>query len=93
MKRCPLEFLGRVNARPKFSKTKKIECIFFDNLKNKNILRHTLIVLPFHNSNYDYCKDIQELLINCMQLRTFVTRHHNQKSNTFIYHIYLYNSK
>lgn len=85
-----LEFLGRINTvRPKF-KTKRLDVIFLDNLKNKNKINQTILVMPYRAGNYDYCKDIQELFINQLQLRTFVTRAKNKKSNTFTYHIYLF---
>lgn len=91
--RYSLEFLGRVSnmARPKF-KTKIVNVIFFDNLKNKNKIKQGSLVLPYHAGNYDYTKDIQEFFITNCKLRVYVSRETLRKSKTFIYHIYFFKS-
>lgn len=90
--RISLEFLGKTaqNQR-RFAKTKKIECIFFDNLKNKKILKRGFLTLPFHAGHYDYTTDIINLFLHNMQIKVkFVSRETLKKSKTFVYHIYLF---
>lgn len=93
MKRYPVEFIGKTAEKPRcFSKTKKIDCIFFQSLSNKKIIKRAYLNMPFKSGNYDYTKDIQELFLTNLQIKVkFVSRETLKKSKTFIYHIYLFN--
>lgn len=92
MKRYTLEYLGKTGEKhPRFTKTKKIEVIFFQSLNNKKILKRGYLNMPYKAGHYDYTKDIQELFLTNLQIKVkFVSRETLKKSKTFIYHIYLF---
>ena len=92
MTRTPLEFLGKTaEKRRRFSKTKKIEVIFFNNLNEKKIIKRGFLTLPYKAGNYDYTTDIINLFLENLKIKVkFVSRETLRKSKTFIYHIYLF---
>ena len=89
MKRYSLEFIGRVNSRPTFSKTKKVEIIIYKSLKDKKILKRGVISMPYHASYYDYTCELQRLFLVTLKIKPYVSRETLKKSKTFVYHIYL----
>lgn len=89
MRRYLLEFLGRVNSRPTFSKIKKVEVIIYKSLKDKKILKRGVISLPYHSGHYDYTIELQQLFLTFLKLKPYVSRETLKKSKSFIYHIYL----
>lgn len=92
MKRTPLEFLGKtVGKNHRFSKTKKIEVVFFNNLYEKRILKRGYLSMPYKVGHYDYTTDIINLFLENLKIKVkFVSRETLKKSKTFVYHIYLF---
>ena len=92
MKRTPLEFLGKTAEKGRrFSKTKKIEVIFFNNLNEKKVLKRGFLTVPYKAGHYDYTVDIINLFLEILKIKVkFVSRETLKKSKTFIYHIYLF---
>lgn len=91
-KRTPLEFIGKT-AEPHrcFSKIKKIEVIFFNNLNEKKILKRGYLTVPYKTGHYDYTTDIINLFLENLKIKVkFVSRETLRKSKTFVYHIYLF---
>lgn len=88
MNKYPLEFIRLETARPtgRFS---YVSVIFFNNLKNKKILKRGVIRMPKRYGHYDFCKDLQELFLQTAHIRPFVSREYSQLSKTYTYHIYL----
>ena len=89
MKRYSLEFIGRVNSRPTFSKVKKIDVIIHKSLKDKKILKRGVICMPYYSRYYDYTCDLQQLFLTILQIKPYVSRETLKKSKIFVYHIYL----
>lgn len=92
MKRTPLEFLGKTaeNHR-RFSRYKKIEVIFFNNLTEKKVLKRGFLTVPYKTGHYDYTTEIINLFLETLKIKVkFVSRETLKKSKTFIYHIYLF---
>lgn len=92
MKRYPLEYLGKTGEKhPRFSKTKKIEFVFFNNLNEKKILKRGFLSVPYKPGHYDYTTDIINLFLENLKIKVkFVSRETLRKSKTFVYHIYLF---
>lgn len=92
MTRTPLEFLGKTaEKRRRFSKTKKIEVVFFNNLNEKKIIKKGFLTMPYKAGHYDYTTDIINLFLENLKIKVkFVSRETLKKSKTFIYHIYLF---
>lgn len=92
MKRTPLEFIGKMAEKGRhFSKTKKIEVIFFNNLTEKKILKRGFLTVPYKAGHYDYTTDIINLFLDFLKIKVkFVSRETLRKSKSFIYHIYLF---
>ena len=92
MKRYTLEYLGKTGEKtPRFSKTKKIEVVFFNNLYEKKILKRGFLSVPYKSGHYDYTTDIINLFLENLKIKVkFVSRETLKKSKTFIYHIYLF---
>ena len=92
MKRTPLEFLGKTAENPRrFSKTKKIEVVFFNNLNEKKILKKGYLTMPYKAGHYDYTTDIINLFLEILKIKVkFVSRETLKKSKTFVYHIYIF---
>lgn len=92
MKRTPLEFIGKTaEQRRRFSKTKKIEVIFFNNLIEKKILKRGLLTMPYKAGHYDYTTEIINLFLETLKIKVkFVSRETLKKSKTFVYHIYIF---
>lgn len=92
MKRTPLEFLGKTAGQTRrFSKTKKIEVIFFNNLNEKKVIKKGYLTLPYRAGHYDYTTDIINLFLENLKIKVkFVSRETLKKSKTFVYHIYLF---
>lgn len=92
-KRYSLEFIGKtVGKNHRFSKTKKIEVVFFNNLYEKRILKRGYLSMPYKVGHYDYTTDIINLFLENLKIKVkFVSRETSKKSKTFIYHIYLFN--
>lgn len=92
MKRTPLEFLGKTAEKGRrFSKTKKIEVIFFNNLNEKKVLKRGFLTVPYKAGHYDYTVDIINLFLEILKIKVkFVSRETLKKSKTFVYHIYLF---
>ena len=92
MTRTPLEFLGKTAEKGRrFSKTKKIEVIFFNNLNEKKVLKRGFLTVPYKAGHYDYTVDIINLFLEILKIKVkFVSRETLKKSKTFIYHIYLF---
>lgn len=89
--RIILEHLGKsAETSRRLPKTKKIECIFFDNLINKNILKRGYLSMPYHAGHYDYTCDIINLFLQNLKIKPFVSRETLKKSKSFVYHIYLF---
>ena len=92
MTRISLEYLGKT-ATPnrRFSKTKKIEVVFFNNLNEKKILKRGFLTVPYKAGHYDYTTDIINLFLENLKIKVkFVSRETLRKSKTFVYHIYLF---
>lgn len=92
MKRTPLEFLGKTAGQTRrFSKTKKIEVIFFNNLNEKKILKRGFLTVPYKAGHYDYTTEIINLFLENLKIKVkFVSRETLRKSKFFVYHIYLF---
>lgn len=92
MKRYPVEFIGKTGEkRPRFSKTKKIEVVFFNNLYEKKIIKRGFLTVPYKAGNYDYTTEIINLFLENLKIKVkFVSRETLRKSKTFVYHIYLF---
>jgi len=92
MTRTPLEFIGKTaEKRRRFSKIKKIEVIFFNNLYEKKILKRGFLTVPYKAGNYDYTTEIINLFLENIKIKVkFVSRETLKRSKTFIYHIYLF---
>lgn len=91
-KRYSLEFIGKtVGKNHRFSKTKKIEVVFFNNLYEKRILKRGYLSMPYKVGHYDYTTDIINLFLENLKIKVkFVSRETLKKSKTFVYHIYLF---
>ena len=92
MKRTPLEFLGKTaEQNRRFSRFKKIEVIFFNNLTEKKVLKKGYLTMPYKAGHYDYTTDIINLFLEILKIKVkFVSRETLKKSKTFVYHIYLF---
>ena len=92
MTRTPLEFLGKTATQcRRFSKTKKIELVFLDSLKNRKKLKRCYISMPYHAGDYDYTTDIINLFLKILKIKVkFVSREKFKKSKTFLYHVYFF---
>lgn len=92
MKRYPLEYLGKTAEKNRcFSKTKKIEVVFFNNLNEKKIIKRGFLAVPYKSQHYDYTTDIINLFLENLKIKVkFVSRETLRKSKTFVYHIYLF---
>ena len=92
MKRTPLEYLGKTaEQNRRFSKTKKIEVVFFNNLNEKKVLKRGFLTMPYKAGHYDYTVDIINLFLENLKIKVkFVSRETLKKSKTFIYHIYIF---
>lgn len=92
MKRTPLEFLGKTAGQTRrFSRFKKIEVIFFNNLSEKKVLKKGFLTMPYKAGHYDYTTDIINLFLENLKIKVkFVSRETLRKSKTFVYHIYLF---
>lgn len=92
MTRTPLEFLGKTAEKcRRFSKTKKIEVVFFNNLNEKKVLKRGFLTMPYKAGHYDYTVDIINLFLENLKIKVkFVSRETLKKSKTFIYHIYIF---
>lgn len=91
MKRYPVEFIGKTVVSHRFSKTKKIEIVLFNNLNEKKILKRGYLTVPYKAGYYDYTTDIINLFLENLKIKVkFVSRETLKKSKTFIYHIYLF---
>lgn len=92
MKRYPVEFIGKtVEKNYRFSKIRKIEVIFFNNLNEKKILKRGYLSMPYKAGHYDYTTEIINLFLETLKIKVkFVSRETLKKSKTFIYHIYLF---
>lgn len=90
-KRYSLEFIGKTVVSHRFSKTKKIEVVFFNNLYEKRILKRGYLSMPYKVGHYDYTTDIINLFLENLKIKVkFVSRETLKKSKTFVYHIYLF---
>lgn len=87
-----LEYLGKTAAqRRRFSKTKKIEIVFFNNLNEKKIIKRGYLSMPYKAGHYDYTTDIINLFLENLKIKVkFVSRETLRKSKNFVYHIYLF---
>lgn len=92
MTRTPLEFLGKTaEQNRRFSRFKKIEVIFFNNLTEKKVLKKGYLTMPYKAGHYDYTTDIINLFLEILKIKVkFVSRETLKKSKTFVYHIYLF---
>ena len=92
MTRTPLEFLGKTAEKSRrFSKTKKIEVIFFNNLNEKKVLKRGFLTMPYKTGNYNYTTEIVNLFLENLKIKVkFVSRETLRKSKTFVYHIYIF---
>lgn len=92
MKRYTLEYLGKTGEKhPRFSKTKKIEVVFFNNLYEKKIIKRGYLSMPYKAGHYDYTTDIINLFLKTLKIKVkFVSRETLKKSKTFVYHIYIF---
>lgn len=91
MKRYPLEYLKTGEKHPRFSKTKKIEVVFFNNLNEKKILKRGFLSMPYKPGHYDYTTDVINLFLKTLKIKVkFVSRETLKKSKTFVYHIYIF---
>lgn len=92
MTRTPLEFLGKTATQSRrFSKTKKIEVVFFNHLNEKKILKRGFLNMPYKTGHYDYTTDIINLFLENLKIKVkFVSRETLKKSKNFVYHIYLF---
>jgi len=92
MTRTPLEFLGKTaEQNRRFSRLKKIEVIFFNNLTEKKVLKKGYLTMPYKAGHYDYTTDIINLFLEILKIKVkFVSRETLKKSKTFVYHIYLF---
>ena len=92
MKRYPVEFIGKtVEKNHRFSKIRKIEIVFFNNLYEKKILKRGFLSMPYKPGHYDYTTDIINLFLENLKIKVkFVSRETLKKSKTFVYHIYIF---
>lgn len=92
MKRTPLEFIGKTAEQSRrFSRYKKIEVIFFNNLTEKKVLKKGYLTMPYRAGHYDYTTDIINLFLETLKIKVkFVSRETLKKSKTFVYHIYIF---
>ena len=92
MKRTPLEFIGKTAEKSRrFSKSKKIEVIIFNNLNEKKVLKRGYLSMPYKAGNYDYTTEIINLFLENLKIKVkFVSRETLKRSKTFVYHIYLF---
>ena len=92
MTRISLEYLGKTaEQNRRFSKTKKIEVIFFNNLNEKKIIKRGFLTVPYKAGHYDYTTEIINLFLENLKIKVkFVSRETLRKSKTVIYHIYLF---
>ena len=92
MKRTPLEFLGKTAEQTRrFSRFKKIEVIFLNNLTEKKVLKKGYLTMPYKAGHYDYTTDIINLFLEILKIKVkFVSRETLRKSKTFVYHIYIF---
>ena len=92
MKRTPLEYLGKTAEKNRrFSRFKKIEVIFFNNLTEKKVLKKGFLTMPYRAGHYDYTIDIINLFLENLKIKVkFVSRETLRKSKTFVYHIYIF---
>ena len=92
MTRTPLEFLGKTaEQNRRFSRFKKIEVIFFNNLTEKKVLKKGYLTMPYKAGHYDYTTDIINLFLEILKIKVkFVSRETLKKSKTFVYHIYIF---
>lgn len=92
MKRTPLEYLGKMAEKNRrFSRFKKIEVIFFNNLTEKKVLKKGFLTMPYRAGHYDYTIDIINLFLENLKIKVkFVSRETLRKSKTFVYHIYIF---
>lgn len=92
MKRYPVEFIGKtVEKNYRFSKIRKIEVVFFNNLNEKKILKRGFLSVPYKPGHYDYTTDIINLFLENLKIKVkFVSRETLKRSKTFVYHIYLF---
>lgn len=93
MKRYLVEFIGKTGEKqhPRFSKTKKIEVVFFNNLYEKKIIKRGYLSMPYKAGHYDYTTDIINLFLENLKIKVkFVSRETLKRSKTFIYHIYIF---
>lgn len=92
MTRTPLEFIGKTaEQNRRFSKTKKIEVIFFNNLNEKKLLKRGYLSMPYKAGNYDYTTEIINFFLETLKIKVkFVSRETLRKSKTFVYHIYIF---
>ena len=92
MKRYPVEFIGKtVEKNHRFSKTKKIEAVFFNNLNEKKIIKRSYLSMPYKAGHYDYTTDIINLFLENFKIKVkFVSRETLRKSKMFVYHIYIF---
>lgn len=90
--RICLEYLGKTaEQNRRFSKTKKIEVIFFNNLNEKKIIKRGFLTVPYKAGHYDYTTEIINLFLETLKIKVkFVSRETLRKSKSFIYHIYLF---
>ena len=92
MTRTPLEFIGKTaEKRRRFSRYKKIEVIFFNNLTEKKVLKRGFLTVPYKAGHYDYTTEIINLFLENLKIKVkFVSRETLRKSKTFVYHIYIF---
>lgn len=92
MKRTPLEYLGKTAEQPRrFSRYKKIEVIFFNNLTEKKVLKKGFLTMPYKAGNYDYTTEIINFFLETLKIKVkFVSRETLRKSKNFVYHIYIF---
>lgn len=90
--RICLEYLGKtVEKNHRFSKIRKIEVVFFNNLYEKKILKRGYLSMPYKAGNYDYTTEIINLFLENLKIKVkFVSRETLKRSKTFVYHIYLF---
>lgn len=87
-----MEHLGKTAEKHRrFSKTKKIEIVFFNNLNEKKIIKRGFLTMPYKAGHYDYTRDIINLFLENLKIKVkFVSRETLRKSKNFIYHIYIF---
>lgn len=91
-KSYPLEFLGKpTHGMRRLPKTKKIEVIFFDSLKNRNKVKRCYVTVPYHSGHYDYTCELIDIFLRILKIKVkFVSRETLRKSKTFVYHVYIF---